>query len=302
MTVRVFVSSTFTDLEKHRARAIIQLRDSGYYVDPMENWTPDSEEPTTFCPERVQPCQLCVLLIGFRRGWVPDGADLSITQQEIAEAERLGIPVLPFLLHENVKTWPFDERATDPEVAVWRNKYRSRAGNDQFHFRADPATLDILPAILRWREQQESRARIKDYLAQIQTANSKIHFLGLPTLKEAPTKYGKPDTDIADQFVEPGLSTEFISPDSDPKNWKGYAPLLQAVSENKRLVVLGDPGTGKSTLVKWIAWNLASSKPNAWKAALGDCVPLPFVLRDLEINREITWDRLLDKFLNHYWF
>ncbi len=299
MTVQVFVSSTFKDLEKHRARAIDQLRNSRFHVDTMEDWPPDTEEAITFSLERIRPCQLCVLLIGFRRGFVPESANLSITQQEIAEAERLGIPVLPFLLHENVKKWSFDERTTDPEVAVWRHKYRSRAGNDQSHFRADPKSLDILPAIMNWLQHQESRARMKDYLAQIQAANSTIHFLGLPPLKEAPTKYGKPDMDIADQFVEPGLSTEFISPDSDPENWKGYAPLLQAVSEKKRLVVLGDPGTGKSTLVKWIAWNLASSMPNAWKAALGDCVPLPFVLRDLEINRDITWDRLLDKFLTH---
>lgn len=37
--------------------------------------------------------------------------------------------------------------------------------------------------------------------------------------------------------------------------------------------------------------------PNAWKARLGHRIPIPLILRDLHITREITWDGLLDAFL-----
>ena len=119
MSVKVFVSSTFKDLEHHRARAIRQLRDAGFDVDPMEDWPSSTQEPTKFCPERVRGCKLCVLLVSFRRGWVPDpdDADRSITQMEYDEATRLGVEVLPFLLAEDVKDWTHaDERKTDERL------------------------------------------------------------------------------------------------------------------------------------------------------------------------------------------
>ena len=62
-------------------------------------------------------------------------------------------------------------------------------------------------------------------------------------------------------------------------------------------MILGDPGSGKSTLVDWLAWQLADEHPNAWKARLGNRIPIPLILRDLHITRGITWDGLLDAFL-----
>src|SRR2546422_75922 len=60
-TLKAFVSSTFTDLKPHRARAIALLRGGGLHVDPMEDWSAASEEPRTFCLERMKDCALCIL-------------------------------------------------------------------------------------------------------------------------------------------------------------------------------------------------------------------------------------------------
>jgi internalin A len=62
-------------------------------------------------------------------------------------------------------------------------------------------------------------------------------------------------------------------------------------------VILGDPGSGKSTLVDWLAWQLADEHQNAWKAQLGSRIPIPLILRDLRLTRGITWDGLLNAFL-----
>ena len=62
-------------------------------------------------------------------------------------------------------------------------------------------------------------------------------------------------------------------------------------------MVLGDPGCGKSTLVNWIAWQLAQDRPNDWTKRLDRRIPLPLIVRDLGIRPGITWDALLDTFL-----
>jgi hypothetical protein len=71
MAVKVFISSTYVDLKAHRQRVITQLRKAGYQVDPMDDWTSDADEPRRFSLDRLDGCQACVLLVGFRRGFVP---------------------------------------------------------------------------------------------------------------------------------------------------------------------------------------------------------------------------------------
>ncbi len=68
---KAFVSSTYLDLKDHRAHVIHELRDAGFLVDPMENWTSAADEPKELSPRRLQGCHLCVLLIARRRGHVP---------------------------------------------------------------------------------------------------------------------------------------------------------------------------------------------------------------------------------------
>lgn len=114
-TYKAFVSSTFMDLKDHRAHAINSLRNAGFFVDPMENWTADSDEPKKFSQDRLNSCDLCVLLVAFRRGYVPDGEVNSITQLEYDSAVKQGVDILPFLLDEN-EPWPrkFDELDKTP--------------------------------------------------------------------------------------------------------------------------------------------------------------------------------------------
>jgi hypothetical protein len=108
---KAFVSSTFEDLKDHRASHVIRaLRRAGFFVDPMEDWPADSDEPKRFSEDRLNDCALCVLLVAFRRGYVPDGETRSITQLEYDAAVKQGIDILPFLLDENA-AWSrkFDE-------------------------------------------------------------------------------------------------------------------------------------------------------------------------------------------------
>jgi len=149
MPYRAFVSSTFVDLKDHRAHVINSLRRAGFAVDPMEDWTADSNEPKNFSQDRLNGCDLCVLLVAFRRGYVPDAEALSITQLEYEAALKQGIDILPFMLDDNAP-WPrkFDELEKDPEIVKWRADLRKRHGVETFNL--EPRSIDMTGALGRW--------------------------------------------------------------------------------------------------------------------------------------------------------
>jgi internalin A len=119
-------------------------------------------------------------------------------------------------------------------------------------------------------------------------------FLGLPHLRE------NADQPLYELYVEPLLTREPVSPERRPEEWLPRAlPLLPTVIEIPRLVVLGDPGSGKSTLVSWIAWQLTQSAMNPWRGLLGPLVPLPMILREMALTSGLDADGLLAAFLAH---
>ena len=149
MSHKAFVSSTFIDLQAHRAYAIAALRKAGIAVDPMEDWTASSSEPKAFSRGRLEGCDLCVLLVAFRRGHVPVGEHRSITQIEYDEAQTLAVDTLVFMLNEEAP-WPrkHDELDKDPEVRRWR-KYLCEHHGVSF-FSLPPESMELQPAISRW--------------------------------------------------------------------------------------------------------------------------------------------------------
>jgi internalin A len=129
------------------------------------------------------------------------------------------------------------------------------------------------------------------FYRDVQAWHGYIRFLGLPHLRD------NPDIPIDTLFVAPDLSSQAISPDQPPERWPERSGALESVTAHPRLVVLGDPGSGKSTLVSWIAWQLSLGRTNPWTRALGPLLPLPMVVRDLRLRDSIRFDELLEEFL-----
>ncbi len=130
------------------------------------------------------------------------------------------------------------------------------------------------------------------YLRAVREHFAYAKFLGLPKIKD------EPDIPLRNLYVEPTVSPTYISPDTSPENWPdNRTSVLRALLDTGRLVLLGDPGSGKSTLVSWISCQLAEPMGSLWTKYLDHSVPLPFIVRDLGITRDITWDGLLDRFL-----
>jgi hypothetical protein len=115
----------------------------------MEDWTAATSEPKHFSQARVEGCDLCILLVAFRRGHVPRGERLSITQLEYQTALRLDVDILVFMLEEQAP-WPrkFDELEKDPEMRRWRADQLERKGVSFFSL--DPKSIEVEPALTRW--------------------------------------------------------------------------------------------------------------------------------------------------------
>ncbi len=140
--------------------------------------------------------------------------------------------------------------------------------------------------------------RLISYFDDVHAWHGTIKFLGLPQLKETSR-----DVPIGNLFVEPLLSPAPLTPESfdQPATVKNTLSVVEALQRDQRLVVLGDPGTGKTTLINWLCESFTRPvSTGGLGSAFGPLVPLPMILRDLtSIDDKITWQGLLDAFLRH---
>jgi internalin A len=129
------------------------------------------------------------------------------------------------------------------------------------------------------------------YYRQLFDWHGYIRFLGLPHLQD------NPDIPLWELYVEPRLAEVHVRPELPTVQWPASTSVREALQSHQRLAVLGDPGSGKSTLVNWLVWQFTQVDDGELTHALGRLVPVPLILRDLQIGPDITWQRLLEAFL-----
>ena len=135
---------------------------------------------------------------------------------------------------------------------------------------------------------------IRPYLENVRNWQGYIRFLGLPDRRD------HPDVIIDRLFVEPLLTRRYVSPDENPSNWTDQAEtLLDAIVADSPLVLLGDPGIGKSTFLNYVAWLLSHPVTSPLIERLGWHLPIPMVLRELPVRGITDFDGLLNAFLDH---
>ncbi len=95
---KVYLSSTLLDLKPEREAVTRWLIAAGHL--PVHSYVADSESVHVSCLKDIDPCDLYVLILGHRYGFVPEEGNpgqLAITQLEFRHAGELGLPRIALL-------------------------------------------------------------------------------------------------------------------------------------------------------------------------------------------------------------
>ena len=98
----VMISSTARDLPDHREQVRLGCQRGGFPADHiMENLTALDGNAVDVSLEMVEKADVYLGIFAYRYGYVPDGADISITEMEYCRAVELEKPRLIFFIHKD---------------------------------------------------------------------------------------------------------------------------------------------------------------------------------------------------------
>jgi phosphoserine phosphatase len=111
---RVFVSSTIRDLARHREAVTARILQLGATVVAAEYFGAREDRPKEECLRLVREgCDVFVGIYAHRYGFIPDGDELSITEQEYVEAIRSRRPSFVYRVDKDYR-WPQRDIETGP--------------------------------------------------------------------------------------------------------------------------------------------------------------------------------------------
>ena len=297
---KVFISSTVDDLKEYRNKARSAAIRAGFLPVMNEDWAAKDAPPLGECLERVDATHLTLAIVAHRYGWVPQGQKdyeknyKSITRLECERTVLGDKPkaLLAFVVDE-AASWPDDKkeayRLTEAalqgkfelipalaqevqrntvalqEFKTWLTQNRTRATF------ATPEELErkVESALKDWlhnnpvyasvaKSQAKAQANPERYLGQLYEFSAYIDIRGLHVGSGRAHRFP-----IEDLYIE--LDTT------------GGGKLKNTLA-NPRRVIVGDPGAGKTTFLRWIAHALTGDRlgatANAAKELLGIGRPL----------------------------
>jgi hypothetical protein len=113
--MKIFVASTYQDLQGYRGAATRSILMAGNLSEDMSYWPADDSPPLDLSRSRLKSSDLMILLIAHRYGTPPEGNDRSITELEFDLAVTLKLPILAFRVDPEYP-WPPRHVETDPEA------------------------------------------------------------------------------------------------------------------------------------------------------------------------------------------
>jgi CheY-like chemotaxis protein len=111
--MRVFISSTYSDLAAYRSRVAEAVERLGQQGVRMEVFGARPDEATTASLEEVEEADLFVGIYAHRYGHIPTGSKSSITELELDHARKLGKPIFCFVVDDD-HPWPPQHVETEP--------------------------------------------------------------------------------------------------------------------------------------------------------------------------------------------
>ena len=291
---RVFLSSTARDLSKFREAVYQGLEGmDGIHCVRMEDFGARHADAQTFCPEKIAECDLVICLVGLCYGSAPPDSDRSYTELEYDHAVKEGIACLVFLSADD-HFYPGYYREADGE---WRkqDKFRTRlkdATIADFFKEPDELAGKVLKAVGNWVRETETREdksppqsdrmpsdkdlgraneRYLNHLIDLYQYMDfrgmgisdrlplRLHLLDMYIPLKARIEMPEGETWARDlRLAGRNLSKDEIS--AMGQRVSEPLPLLDLLQKNDGLIVLGDPGAGKSTFLKFVVLQMAAGR------------------------------------------
>ncbi len=292
----VFLSSTGADLHAYRTAAFLAIQKlDGWKCVCMEDFGARDEDVDTFCRECVRNCHLFVGVIGHRFGAGPKGSNESYTHREYRAACEAGKPRLLFLVPDDfpIPANLFESTSKIKAQAKFREKLR--CSGDRIvsigFTTPDQLAREIVTAVYHFVQNLFGGLKKFDtagYLNSIWEDTAYIDIRGLKVAGEAVHRFR------IDQLYAP-LTTVLANRESKLEPGEQRAVPLQNALENKRMVLVGDPGAGKSTFLRRIAFaaceTLLGRNPLAGEELLPSPCPFPLFVRADSLSNHILQDR-----------
>ena len=289
----VFISSTAEDLGAYRKAADQGARTARCFPEVHELWVARDHPPAAECMDRVAHADVLVVIVAYRYGWVPkdppgDGRK-SITWLECEKAASDGKEVLAFLVDESAP-WPEEGReeyrlveaarsgkvmeiaaevqANVEQLRAFKTWLRGRGIRGKF---VNPEDLrgKVTAALHEWRQRHPEFAAAPGtaaaalprdptpYLEALREETGYIDIRGLRTSEGSAHRFA-----ITDLYVP--LMNELGRSGGRMPGARGIESAakqdLDEALANSRIVIVGDPGSGKTTFLKRIVWLLCQSR------------------------------------------
>lgn len=283
----VFISSTEGDLGPYRRAAMKAALQANFQPVMMEYFTAQgARPPLQACLEKAQACDVLIAIVAHRYGWVPpdqpDGMCKSITWLECECAANAGKEILAFLIDEKLE-WPSEFREVHslvsagdggnltPEFVLMVNQkisglksfkqWLSSLGIRRTFRTTGDVKADAVAALHDWAGRNPA-FKIDAGTAQLdptlylqflleQTAWIDIRGLQVGT--------GRAHRFPIDELYIPLTTNE----PANPRILASIRPKSVRVEEAlgaQKVVIVGDPGSGKTTFLRRIAYELCRNE------------------------------------------
>lgn len=296
---RIYVSSTFSDLEDFRKAVGLALRRLGHEDVSMEYYVAGDERPLERVLADVATCKLYVGIFAWRYGYIPpenNPGNRAITELEYRQAREVGIPCLIFMLAEEAP-WPRTKQDKGPaadRIEALRQEL-SEKHVVSFFANADELSRKVNEAVTHWEKEAGlgGRRQLTDWDAYRQAVCNRHRWVRLQVIAGVSKDRGVTRIPLTEVFEpqlaaagasrrdvpdevrryqeviygprlpafdeaalaepeEPEAAEERVEPETDESLLSSNPELvLDVVGREPAQVILGGPGSGKSTILHY---------------------------------------------------